>query len=112
MKDWGYKIVTARQIDHESNDFSIYDYLIRYEPSFNWCINCGSCTATCSSGQFTGFNPRRLNLLIRRGEISGLSQEINKCMMCGKCQIICPRNVNTRNVIHHIKRALSNVSTI
>jgi len=111
MKDWGYKIIAARQIDLDSNDLSMADYISRHEISFKWCIGCGSCSATCTAAQFTDFNPRKVNLLIQRGETDGLKNEISKCMMCGKCQIICPKGVNTRNIIHHIKRALSNVGS-
>jgi heterodisulfide reductase subunit C len=112
MKDWGYKIVTPRQIDLESNDFSIAEYISRVEPSFKWCIGCGSCSGTCTAGQVMDFNPRKLNLLIQRGETVGLAEEAAKCMLCGKCQMVCPRSVNTRNVVYHIKRAFANVSTL
>jgi heterodisulfide reductase subunit C len=107
MKDWGYKIVPGRLIDFENNDFSIAEFVSRHEPSFKWCIGCGSCTATCSAAQFTSFNPRKINLLIQRGETAGVADEISKCMLCGKCQLVCPRGINTRNVIQNIKRALN-----
>jgi len=112
IRNWGYKIVTGRQIDFDSNDFSVSDFVSRHEPSFKWCIGCGSCTATCSAAQFTNFNPRRINLLVQRGETVGLAEEISKCMLCGKCQLVCPRDVNTRNVIHNIKRALLHVHAL
>jgi heterodisulfide reductase subunit C len=106
MADWGYKIVAGRQIDFEKNDFSIAEYVTRHEPSFRWCIGCGTCTATCTAAQFTSFNPRKIYLLIQRGETTALTEEISKCMLCGKCQLVCPRGINTRNVIQNIKRAL------
>jgi heterodisulfide reductase subunit C len=108
LKDWGYKIVSPRQIDLDSNDFSIAGYIDQHEKSFRWCIGCGSCSATCTAAQFTDFSPRKVNFLLQRGESTGLDKEIAKCMMCGKCQMICPRGINTRNIIHHIKRAFSN----
>jgi len=109
IKNWGYKIVAGRQIDFDNNDFSIADFVRKHEPSSGWCIGCGSCTATCSAAQFTSFNPRKINILIQRGEIKGLADEIAKCMLCGKCQLVCPQGINTRNVIHNIKRALEDV---
>jgi heterodisulfide reductase subunit C len=112
MTDWGYKIVSGRQIDFENNDFSVAEFVSRHEPSFRWCIGCGSCTATCSAAQFTDFNPRKIYTLIQRGETTALAQEIAKCMLCGKCQLVCPRGINTRNVIHNIKHALSNVTAV
>jgi heterodisulfide reductase subunit C len=106
VKDWGYSILKGRQIDFENNDFSISKFVAQHEPSFKWCIGCGSCTATCSAARFTDFNPRKINLLIQRGETKDLAEEIAKCMLCGKCQLVCPRGINTRNVIQNIKRAL------
>jgi heterodisulfide reductase subunit C len=29
-----------------------------------------------------------------------------KCMLCGKCQLVCPRGVNLRNLILSIHTAL------
>lgn len=106
MKEWGFSISKGRQIDFDKNDFSIAEFITQHEPSFRWCIGCGSCTATCSAARLTDFNPRKLNLLIQRGETKDLAQEISKCMLCGKCQLVCPRGVNTRNIIQNIKRAL------
>ena len=108
MKEWGYSILKGRQIDFENNDFSISRFVEQHEPSFKWCIGCGSCTATCSAAKFTSFNPRKVNLLIQRGEMKGIEDEIAKCMLCGKCQLVCPRGINTRNVVQNIKRAISN----
>ena len=107
MKEWGYSILKGRQIDFENNDFSISRFVELHEPSFSWCIGCGSCTATCSAAKFTDFNPRKVNLLIQRGEIKGIEDEIAKCVLCGKCQLVCPRGINTRNVVQNIKRAIS-----
>ncbi len=112
MVDWGFKIVKGRQIDFDNNDLSVAEFVSRYEPSFKWCIGCGSCTATCSAAQFTDFNPRKILLYVQRGETTALADEIAKCMLCGKCQLVCPRGINTRNVIQNIKRALSNVTAV
>ena len=30
-------------------------------------------------------------------------------MLCGKCQLVCPRGVNTRNVILLIKKGISQI---
>ncbi len=107
MKDWGFSILKGRHIDFENNDFSISEFVTLHEPSFKWCIGCGSCTATCSAARLTDFNPRKIKLLIRRGETKGIAEEAAKCMLCGKCQLVCPRGINTRNVIQNIKRALN-----
>ncbi len=99
MKNFGYSIQQDNTIDMDANNRLIHEQLRLREPSVDLCIGCGSCTATCSSAQYTGFNIRLLHTLIRRGEFSGSEKEISKCMFCGKCQLVCPRGVNLRNLI-------------
>ena len=105
MKNFGYNINTNRQIDLDTCDTSIASFVSRSEPTFNTCIGCGSCTATCSAGNFTNFNPRLLFLLVKRGQLDEVKKEIAKCMLCGKCQSVCPRGINTRHVILNIQKA-------
>jgi len=38
--------------------------------------------------------------------LQDLKKEIEKCMLCGKCQLVCPRGVNLRNLILSIHSAL------
>lgn len=104
MEKFGFTISTGRLIDYDKNDKTLYHFLKNNEPSIQLCIGCGGCTATCSTGNFTNFNFRKLHLLISRGEITTVEQEISKCMLCGKCKLVCPRGVNTRNIIFTIKR--------
>ena len=42
----------------------------------------------------------------RRGEYKGAYEEISKCMLCGKCRLVCPRGINTRGLVMLIKRKL------
>lgn len=109
MKDFGYRANRDSTIDFEKNDFRIAKYLLDREPSWNLCIGCGSCTGTCSTGHFTEFNIRKLQTLIRRGDIELVRKEIKHCMFCGKCQLICPRGVNLRSLILGINRALEKI---
>lgn len=99
MEKFGYTISKGRQIDYDSNDKRIADYILGKEPSFRLCIECGCCSATCTAGKFTRFSLREFNILIKRGEYDAVRQNISKCMLCGKCTLVCPRGVNTRNVI-------------
>jgi heterodisulfide reductase subunit C len=32
-------------------------------------------------------------------------RKIGKCMLCGKCALVCPRGVNTRNIVALAKQA-------
>jgi heterodisulfide reductase subunit C len=106
MPNFGYTISSDRQIDYDSSDLRIMRYLASHEPSFMICIACGTCTATCSAGLFTDFSLRELIGNIKRGEVGKVRAEAEKCMLCGKCQLACPRGVNTRNIVLTIHRAL------
>jgi heterodisulfide reductase subunit C len=99
MDRFGFTISKGRQIDWDKNDRSIADFIREREPSFRLCIACGGCAATCTTGNFTEFSLREINILIHRGENQKPENDIKKCMLCGKCTLICPRGVNTRNVV-------------
>ena len=47
MDKFGYTISKGRQIDYESNDRRVAEYIYEKEPSFRLCIECGACSATC-----------------------------------------------------------------
>lgn len=103
-RDFGFSINKSQQIDFDKADLSLYNKIKALEPSLGVCIFCGSCGATCSAGQFTSFSFRRLSVNLRRGLIKETSDEISKCMLCGKCTLVCPRNVNTRHILFHLKK--------
>jgi heterodisulfide reductase subunit C len=104
--NFGYTVTADRQIDFDANDHTICRNVAAAEPSLNLCISCGTCSATCSAAHFTDFSLRQVILLLRRGETNGLDKMVSKCMLCGKCQLVCPRNVSTRNLIIQIRRML------
>lgn len=108
MDKFGFSISKGRQIDWEANNRDVADFIREKEPSFKLCIACGGCASTCTVGNFTGFSLRELNVLIHRGENDKPSKEISKCMLCGKCTLVCPRGVNTRNVIFLARQAFQN----
>ena len=104
MINFGYSISKQRVIDLDKNSSTFADEVAGLEPSFNICINCGTCAATCSANNFTEFGLRKIMLSVKRGEIENVSDEIQKCMLCGKCMLICPAGVNTRNVLISINK--------
>ena len=108
MDKFGFTISQGRQIDFDSNNRSVAEYIYKNEPSFRLCIECGGCSATCTTGNFTSFSLREMNILIKRGETAQMLQNLKKCMLCGKCILVCPRGVNTRNVIVLAKKAFQN----
>lgn len=97
--NFGYSINHDRQLDYDALSRSMYNYIVSKEPSVKACISCGTCAATCSAAQFTNFSLRRMILLARRGEVKDLVKTSQSCMLCGKCQILCPMGVNTRNLL-------------
>jgi len=105
MNKFGFTMTRGRQIDYESNDKSIAEFIYSKEPSFRLCIECGGCSATCTTGNLTSFSLRELHILIKRGENEKVRQSIKKCMLCGKCTLVCPRGVNTRNIVFLAKQA-------
>ena len=107
MVNWGYKINKDNQVDFDSNSREKMTELLIQEPSFNLCISCGTCTATCSSNNFTTLNLRKINILLSRGEVKNLKEVLSQCMLCGKCTLACPRGVNTRNLILNLLKILN-----
>ena len=106
MDKFGFSISKGRQIDYDSNNRRLAEFIFEKEPSFRLCIECGGCSATCTTGNFTGFSLRELNILIKRGENDQVRQNLRKCMLCGKCTLVCPRGVNTRNIVVLAKNSL------
>lgn len=105
--DFGFSLSKGRHIDYDANDRSIAEYILRKEPTFGLCIECGGCSATCTTGNFTRFSLREMNILLKRGENDQVKKHIRKCMLCGKCSLVCPRGVNTRNVVTLVIEAFS-----
>ena len=108
MHEFGYSINTNNQVDLDVRNLNYLQKISEIEPSFKFCIACGTCTGGCSAGNFTQFNLRKIITLFSRGEYKNLKEELSKCMLCGKCMLICPRGVNTRNVIANLNKLLKN----
>lgn len=109
MSIFGFLINKPRLIDYDRADKRILEYILKKEPSFNSCISCGSCMSSCSAGNFIDFNIRKLKTFIQRGLIEEVKSEAEKCMLCGKCFLVCPRGVNNRNIILRIREALTKI---
>jgi heterodisulfide reductase subunit B len=106
MSEWGFSVIHTNQSDLDRVDQGLIVMIENIEPSIFWCIGCGSCSATCTSAQFNNFNPRRIIQAIRSGQVKDIKDEIDKCLLCGKCQLVCPRDVNTRNILLNVKRII------
>lgn len=107
MKNFGFSLTHSRQLDPDTYDSRLLNYVLETEKSFVVCMYCGSCTASCSAGNLIEFNVRKINLYLRRGDLDLLAKEVDKCMLCGKCTLVCPRDINIRNTIMLIKKGLT-----
>jgi len=99
---WGFRAEGSEQINLDKADSSLYRRLLNREPGFAVCLFCGSCRATCTSGN-EGMNFRLAHLLLQRGETARLKSLTDPCLLCGKCTLVCPRNVNIRAVVYNLK---------
>lgn len=106
MVQFGFNISQPRAVNLDKNDLMVSEKILREMPELQTCIGCGSCTATCTAGNLTEFNFRKVHTLVRRGEYKEAYEQMNKCMLCGKCRLSCPRGINTRGVVLKIKREL------
>ena len=97
--NFGYKLSPSSAVDLDKVDFSLYHRIEKIEPDVRICIGCGSCSATCTGQPFSGMSLRKVILSIQRGRENEARQMLSGCMLCGKCTMVCPRGINTRNLI-------------
>jgi heterodisulfide reductase subunit C len=102
---WGFRPEKSVIIDLDKGNRSLYRKLTAKIPGLQGCLFCGGCHSTCTV-QADGMNFRRLHLFLQRGEIHTLGTLIAPCLLCGKCTLVCPRNVDTRSVIYNLRKLL------
>ncbi|MCL2245528.1 MAG: 4Fe-4S dicluster domain-containing protein [Lentimicrobiaceae bacterium] len=105
MIDFGYQINKGRTINLDVDRAPLKE-LEKVVPSFQSCIRCGSCTATCSAAQFTDFNIRKIHTKFSAGLHDELAEMLKPCMLCGKCTLVCPRGVNLRALVVNLRKIL------
>ena len=106
MIDFGYGITRSNRLNLDEADLSLSRKMARREKSFATCIGCGTCTAGCTAGHFTAYNPRKIQLMILNGQTENLKEDLKKCMLCGRCQMLCPRGISLRSLWSKLYRAL------
>lgn len=97
--DFGFKLSPSSAVDLDKVDFSLYHRIEQIEPDVRICMGCGSCSATCTGAPFSGMSLRKVILAIQRGKEEEAKNMLSGCMLCGKCTMVCPRGINTRNLI-------------
>jgi len=99
MMDFGFTINKSSRIDLDRFDKAGFDKLAKIEPDVRKCMACGSCTASCSAGQFHRTSVRSAILSIQNAKENEAVELLKGCMLCGKCQMTCPRGINIRHLI-------------
>lgn len=107
MIDFGYSLSKSRTLRIDNLDDSRFKALQKLEPDAAKCIGCGSCTASCSAGVFTELSLRKILLSMQRGDEKEYLNQLQSCMLCGKCMLVCPRGINTRHLILSICKICS-----
>jgi len=74
--------------------------------NINYCISCGSCTATCPVSELDStYNPR---LIIKKVQL-GMKEEVLKsndlwkCIQCHRCVAHCPQNVKFADIVRVLR---------
>ena len=100
MIDFGFKLSKSSTIDLDNADTTRYERLCLSESDARICMNCGSCSATCTASSFGSMSLRQVILKLQRGE--DVRSLLSNCQLCGKCVMVCPRGINTRHLILEI----------
>jgi len=98
--DFGFNINPSSTIRLDDVDLSLYNKLCDRVPAAKSCISCGSCSATCTAGPYSGMSIRKVILGLQRG--TDVKPMLQGCMLCGKCTMVCPRGINTRQLVLEI----------
>ena len=104
MKLFAFRISPSSAINLDNVDMTQFRVLCRLEPDALKCMACGSCSATCPAGRFSGMSVRKVLLCLQRGKEEEAFRLMSNCMLCGKCTMVCPRGINTRHLILSICR--------
>jgi heterodisulfide reductase subunit C len=73
--------------------------------SQDYCITCGLCASSCPASGIDEFDPRKLIRMI----CLGLEDELVEsrwpwiCTMCGKCEHVCPMEIDIADAVRHIR---------
>ena len=102
--DFGFCLSPSSHVKMDDIDLTTFNRLKETNPDINTCIACGSCTATCTAGNFTEMSFRRILLMLQRGKEEEAKKMIQRCMLCGKCTLVCPRGINIRKILLDITR--------
>ncbi len=71
-----------------------------------WCIQCGTCSASCPNVAQMDYSPRKIIALIRAGRRYDVltSNTMWICASCYLCTVRCPRGVKITELMHTLER--------
>ena len=71
-----------------------------------YCIQCGTCSASCPLFEAMDYPPRQIFALIREGMKDRVLRSITPwiCASCYKCTVNCPAKINITEVMYRLKR--------
>lgn len=102
MIDFGFRKNASSTIDLNRTDTKLFEKVCREEVGVRTCMACGSCSASCTAAELSGMSVRKVILALQRGQ--DIRPMLSKCMLCGKCPMVCPRGINTRKLILSVCR--------
>ncbi len=91
------EIIDLDKLDHQK--FKTWPF------SQEFCLTCGMCASACPVSGIDGLNPRMLIRLVGLG----FEDEIVEarwpwiCTMCGKCENICPMEIDIPSVVRKLR---------
>ncbi|MDR2866082.1 MAG: 4Fe-4S dicluster domain-containing protein [Methanomassiliicoccaceae archaeon] len=75
--------------------------------SLSSCIGCGKCDSVCPSGRNGGVYPYDIISAILDGDPSTVTSDLQidawKCLMCHRCAMACPRDLDITGAIRSLR---------
>lgn len=73
--------------------------------SQDFCITCGLCASSCPASGIDSFDPRKLVRMVALGLVDEVVEARWPwiCTMCGKCESVCPMEIDIADVIRKIR---------
>jgi len=74
--------------------------------NINRCIQCGTCSGSCPTGEVMQYSPRRIVAAIRAGMIQDVlsSDAPWFCASCYSCAVRCPAKIPFTDIMYELKR--------
>jgi heterodisulfide reductase subunit C len=73
--------------------------------SVHWCVQCGTCSASCPNVHKMDYSPRKIIALVRAGRRYDAltSNTMWVCASCYLCTVRCPKDVKITELMHTLE---------